>query len=77
MPDLVEGDSAGAPAPGQLVTVRNRQWIASDVMAGTVASSDPTASFTTPPQHMVTLVSIEDDARDEELGWCGSWSTGR
>lgn len=49
------------------MTVRNRQWIASDVVAGTVASSDPTASFTTRPQHVVTLVSIEDDARDEEL----------
>ncbi|MDX3098050.1 DISARM system SNF2-like helicase DrmD [Streptomyces sp. ME19-03-3] len=67
MPDLVETVSAGAPAPGQLVTVRNRQWIASDVVASTVASSDATASFTTPPQHAVTLVSIEDDARDEEL----------
>ncbi|MCW2905091.1 MAG: helicase [Streptosporangiaceae bacterium] len=67
MHGLIEADIVGAPAPGQLVTVRNRQWIASDVVAGTVASSDPTASFTTPPQHVVTLVSIEDDARDEEL----------
>ncbi|MER5991555.1 hypothetical protein [Streptomyces viridosporus] len=60
-------DSMGAPAPGQLVTVRNRQWIVSDMAAGTVASSDPTGSFTTPPRHVVSLVSIEDDARDEEL----------
>ncbi|MGV9248039.1 DISARM system SNF2-like helicase DrmD [Streptomyces sp. NPDC003710] len=67
MPDLAVADRVGTPAPGQLVTVRNRQWVVSDVLAGTVASSDPTGSFTTPPQHVVSLVSIEDDARDEEL----------
>ncbi|MGW3763753.1 hypothetical protein [Streptomyces sp. NPDC005131] len=67
MPDIIEAEATGVPAPGQLVTVRNRKWVASDVAAGTVASNDPTSSFTTPPQHVVTLVSIEDDARDEEL----------
>jgi hypothetical protein len=57
---------AGVPAPGQLVTVRNRQWITSEVVRSEVASSDPHV-FTARPTHLVTLVSIEDDARDEEL----------
>ncbi|SEF57817.1 Helicase conserved C-terminal domain-containing protein [Thermomonospora echinospora] len=54
------------PAQGQLVTVRNRQWVVADVQRGSVASSDP-FTLTGEPQHLVTLVSIEDDARDEEL----------
>ncbi len=54
------------PAPGQLVTVRNRQWVAADVSRGEVASSDPhVLTGQAPP--LVTLVSIEDDAWDDEL----------
>ncbi|HET9899325.1 MAG TPA: DISARM system SNF2-like helicase DrmD [Streptosporangiaceae bacterium] len=59
-------DSAGVPASGQLVTVRNRQWVASDVTPGTVASGSA-AVMTGQVPHVVTLVSIEDDARDERL----------
>ncbi|MBV8540682.1 MAG: hypothetical protein JO063_09325 [Pseudonocardiales bacterium] len=29
------------PVPGQLVTVRHRQWVVADVSRGEVASSDP------------------------------------
>ncbi|MFZ0120900.1 MAG: DISARM system SNF2-like helicase DrmD [Pseudonocardiaceae bacterium] len=54
------------PAPGQLVTVRHRQWIAADVSRGEVASSDPHVLTGRAP-HLVTLASIEDDAWDEEL----------
>lgn len=54
------------PAPGQLVTVRNRRWVAADVVRGEVASGDPHV-FTGRPPHLVSLVSIEDDARDEEM----------
>ncbi|MFC4854616.1 DISARM system SNF2-like helicase DrmD [Actinophytocola glycyrrhizae] len=54
------------PAPGQLVTVRNRPWIATDVVRSEVASSD-TSTLTARPTHLVRLVSVEDDARDEEL----------
>lgn len=63
---MTTGQLVAAPVPGQLVTVRNRQWIASDVVRGDVASSDPNL-FTGRAQHLVTLVSIEDDARDDEL----------
>jgi hypothetical protein len=47
-----------------LVTVRNRVWVASDVVRGTVASGNPVAMTQRPP-HLVKLVSIEDDAHDE------------
>lgn len=55
-----------APADGQLVTVRNRQWVAAEVWRGEVASSDPHLLTGRAP-HLVRLVSVEDDARDEEL----------
>jgi superfamily II DNA or RNA helicase len=54
------------PAQGQLVTVRNRQWITADVVRSEIASSDPNL-FSAKSTHLVRLVSIEDDARDEEL----------
>ncbi|MEU7810432.1 DISARM system SNF2-like helicase DrmD [Micromonospora chalcea] len=59
-------DGDDAPAPGQLVTVRNRRWVAADVVRGEIASGDPHV-FTGRAPHLVTLVSVEDDARDEEL----------
>jgi superfamily II DNA or RNA helicase len=46
------------------VTVRNRVWVASDVVRGTVATGNP-VEMTQRPPHLVTLVSIEDDAHDE------------
>jgi superfamily II DNA or RNA helicase len=58
--------NGSAPAPGQLVTVRNRMWVASDVIQGSVAAGDA-ATLTAQAPHVVSLVSIEDDARDERL----------
>ncbi|RZS32204.1 SNF2 domain-containing protein [Herbihabitans rhizosphaerae] len=66
MTSVASEPAVGVPAPGQLVTVRNRQWIASDVARGDVLSSDPGA-LTARATHLVTLISIEDDAREEEL----------
>ena len=60
------GGNGAAPAPGQLVTVRNRMWVASDVIQGSVAAGDA-ATLTGRAPHVVSLVSIEDDARDERL----------
>ena len=60
------GANGAAPAPGQLVTVRNRMWVASDVIQGSVAAGDA-ATLTGRAPHVVSLVSIEDDARDERL----------
>lgn len=56
----------GIPAQGQLVTVRNRPWIVAEVDRSSVASSDPHIA-TGRAQHLITLISVEDDARDEEL----------
>jgi superfamily II DNA or RNA helicase len=61
-----ESSAPDAPAPGQLVTVRNRVWVAADVTAGAVASGNAMV-LTGQVPHVVTLVSIEDDARDERL----------
>jgi superfamily II DNA or RNA helicase len=62
--DMVDGTAV--PAPGQLVTVRNRPWVAADVLRSEVTDSDPTVLTGRAP-HLVSLVSVEDDARGEEL----------
>ena len=49
------------PEPGQLVEVRRRQWVVADIVA-----SEPINSGY-PPQHMVTLSSIDEDGLGEEL----------
>ena len=51
----------GIPELGQLVAVRRRQWVVAEIVA-----SEPINSGY-PPQHMVTLASIDDDALGEEL----------
>jgi hypothetical protein len=51
----------GIPEPGQLVEVRRRQWVVADIIA-----SEPINSGY-PPQHMVTLSSIDEDGLGEEL----------
>ncbi|WP_329812273.1 DISARM system SNF2-like helicase DrmD [Streptomyces sp. GSL17-113] len=56
------------PSPGQLVTVRNRQWTVAEVTRSSIAAADPVRAVSNAAApHLVTLVSIEDDARDEEL----------
>lgn len=52
--------SATAPEPGQLVEVRRRQWIVSDVDAS-AASPD------LPKRNLVKLASIDEDALGEEI----------
>ncbi|MEU5402621.1 DISARM system SNF2-like helicase DrmD [Streptomyces sp. NPDC005963] len=53
------------PAPGQLVTVRNRPWVVTEVRPSSFASDDP--SHLAEATHLVELTSMEDDAADEEL----------
>ncbi len=48
------------PEPGQLVQVRNLQWIVADVDGGSI---DPKA----PDQHLVRLSSIGDDSLGDEI----------
>jgi hypothetical protein len=54
------------PEQGQLVSVRSRRWVVGEVDKSTLPPSalEPVAS---PPQHLVSLLSVEDDALGEEL----------
>ncbi|MBX3182890.1 MAG: DISARM system SNF2-like helicase DrmD [Polyangiaceae bacterium] len=52
--------SQASPEPGQLVEVRRRQWIVSDVDAAAVSPE-------LPKQHVVKLASIDEDALGEEI----------
>ena len=49
------------PEPGQLVSVRLRQWVVADILASTPENSS------IPSQHLVTLSSIDEDGLGEEL----------
>lgn len=51
-----------APEAGQLARVRGRMWVVGDVVRDAQASLDGR-----PVQHLVSLVSVEDDATGEEL----------
>ena len=51
---------ATAPEPGQLVEVRGRQWIVSQVESGSTAPGRP-------ERHLVRLASIDEDALGEEI----------
>ena len=52
--------AATAPEPGQLVEVRRRQWIVSDVDASSVSPD-------LPKRNLVKLASIDEDALGEEI----------
>src|ERR1700692_4041440 len=64
-------ESAGfeiAPIPeqGQLVVVRQRTYVVTNINESTVAT-DPSPAAGAAAQHLLTLSSIEDDALGEEL----------
>ncbi|RCV58162.1 DISARM system SNF2-like helicase DrmD [Marinitenerispora sediminis] len=59
-------EDSATPEVGQLVTVRNRVWVVSDVKTGSIASSDKVRA-SAEPQRVLSLVSIEDDAPDESI----------
>ena len=52
------------PEPGQMVSVRSRNWMVTDVSASTLP---PERLKIESPQHLITLSSVEDDALGEEL----------
>ncbi len=68
MTAIVESATAPVPVPetGERGEVRKRQWVVSDVDKSTIPPNlhDPSPR---PPQHLITLSSIEDDALGEEL----------
>ena len=54
-----QGVSSVVPEPGQLVEVRRRQWVVSDVLGQSFEANGE--------QHIVTLSSLDEDALGEEL----------
>ncbi|WP_373528946.1 DISARM system SNF2-like helicase DrmD, partial [Nostoc sp.] len=54
------------PELGQLVNIRQRQYVVNQVQQATLFF-DPISTKLEPLQHLVTLLSIEDDAEGEEL----------
>jgi superfamily II DNA or RNA helicase len=60
--DAVVLAPAAPPEAGQLASVRGRIWVVGDVIRDSQASVDGR-----PIQHLVSLVSVEDDATGEEL----------
>lgn len=67
-PDLTRPADGAAPvAPGQLVTVRNRPWVVTEVTRSSLTTDDPARSAGAAAPHLVSLTSVEDDARDDEL----------
>lgn len=61
-----ETATSGAPEPGQLAVVRGRRWVVSDVIRSALPA-DVTGDVPPRRQHLVSLVSVEDDATGEEL----------
>src|SRR5215469_13179486 len=53
------------PEQGQLVDVRQRRYVVTEVEASTLPASPLKPAQ--PVQHLVTLASVEDDALGEEL----------
>ena len=57
-----ESVSSSLPEPGQLVEVRRRQWVVVDVSSGTLHAAEGDAR-----NSLVRLVSIDENARNEEI----------
>jgi hypothetical protein len=64
----VELQPAVSPAPesGQLAVVRGRRWVVADVICSELPA-DITSDVPPTRQHLVSLISVEDDATGEEL----------
>jgi SNF2 family DNA or RNA helicase len=58
--------SLNIPEQGQIVTVRQRRFVVSDIQKSTLPI-DPLAHPLNQGQHLITLASIEDDAQGESL----------
>jgi hypothetical protein len=63
---MMETALAKAPEPGQLVNVRSRHWVVNEINKSAMPST-PLKPTSTSAQHLVSLVSIEDDAVGEDL----------
>lgn len=59
--------SSSPPEQGQIVTVRQRQWVVTDLSASALPRSPLPGAQAASPQHLVALSSIEDDGLGETL----------
>ncbi len=66
MATIAEQRSLSSPEEGQLAVVRGRRWVVSEVVRSELPV-DVTGELPPHPQHLVSLVSVEDDATGEEL----------
>ncbi len=57
---------ATVPEPGQLVEVRRRQWVVTDVQRSGL-TPDPLNTAFPDPQHLVKLSSVEEDGLGDDL----------
>jgi hypothetical protein len=67
---------SSVPEQGQLVSVRSRQWVVTDVRASTLPPPALKPAFGG-PQHLLTLASVGDDGLGEELQVIWGSSRGR
>ena len=58
------------PEPGQLVNVRSRRWVVNEVNKSTLPLP-PLKPTSTSAQHLVSLLSVEDDALGRSPGRLG------
>jgi ERCC4-related helicase len=58
--------SLNCPEQGQMVSVRSRNWMVTDVSTSTLPPERLQVGLES-PQHLVTLASVEDDGLGEEL----------
>jgi ERCC4-related helicase len=63
---VIVASPAGPPEQGQLVSVRSRQWIVTEVAPSTLPAERLQSGLET-PQHLLTLSSVEDDGLGEEI----------
>lgn len=64
---MVSAPSSHYPEEGQIVTVRQRRWTVTNVLASAIAPSPLDAPISQSQTHLVNLTSIEDDALGETL----------
>jgi superfamily II DNA or RNA helicase len=62
----VQTPVSGAPEVGQLAVVRGRRWVVADVICSELPA-DVTSDVPPERQHLVSLISVEDDATGEEV----------
>lgn len=67
-PSVTSMSASPVPEQGQLVEVRQRQYVVSEVRPSTLPTAPLSPGSLPPaPQHLIGLTSIEDDALGEEL----------